>query len=379
MLDIFVPILLFVLILGVVIFVHELGHFLAAVRAGIFVEEFALGMGPKIFSFYGKKKSAHPRPDAEGDEYTMYSLRMLPIGGYCKMRGQDEDVPDDPEAMNNKSVFARICVIAGGSAMNFLVAFLLFFALVMLRGFPVAEVVGVRDSMPAYNAGLMVGDRITHIDGTRVSLYEDFMFMLDTSGGQELELRIRRDTGTYITNIAPVVGERGNYVIGIYRGWRLGLLDQVPADPDSPFVRVGAMEGLRTSADMIGFHMRTPFRLLARLASGQPMPEGGGVMGPIGIGGVITEVYQDAVGFGFVNMLLTMLMFTALLNAMLGVMNLLPIPALDGARLVFLFIEAIRRKPVAPEREAMVHVAGLVTLLVFAVFIAYRDIVRLIW
>ena len=378
MFDVIIPILIFVLILSIVIFVHELGHYIFAVRAGIFVEEFALGMGPKIFGFYGKKKSAYPKPEAEDGEYTLYSLRMFPIGGFCKMRGQDEDVPDDPEAMNNKPVFSRIKVIAGGSIMNFVLAFVLFFALVMLRGFPVAEVTALREDMPGYNAGLLVGDRITHINGTRVTLYEDFVFMLDTSGGQELDVRVRRGAQTYDFSITPVMGEQGNFLIGFRPGRRFGILQERFYDPDFPFYRVGVGEGLVTSAEMIGFHIRAPFRLLARFIAGQPLPEGGGVMGPIGIGGVITEIYQDVIVHGVLDTVLTMLFFTALLSAVLGVMNLLPIPALDGARLVFLFLEAIRKKPVAPEREAMVHFVGIVTLLLLAVFIAYRDIARLL-
>ena len=378
MFDILVPILIFILILSIVIFIHELGHFLFAVRAGIFVEEFALGMGPKLFGFYGKKKSSHPKPDAEGDEYTLYSLRMFPIGGFCKMRGQDEDVPDDPEAMNNKPIFSRIMVIAGGSIMNFVLAFLLFFTLVMLRGYPVAEVTLLREDMPGYHPGLMIGDRITHINGTRINLYEDFMFMLDTSGGQELEVRVRRQTEYLTFFITPVIGEEGNFVIGFRPGRRFGILQERFYDPDFPFYRVGVGEGLVTSAQMIGFHFRAPVRILARFVAGSPLPDGGGLMGPIGIGGIITEVYQEVIVHGLLDTVLTMLFFTALLSAILGVMNLLPIPALDGARLIFLFIEAIRRKPVAPEREAMVHFVGIVTLMLLAVFIAYRDIARLL-
>ena len=400
MLDIVVPIVLFVVILGAVIFVHELGHFFFARRAGIFVEEFALGMGPKLFSFHGKKRSLLPKsrapgppPDDEEDsesgageecgeqkpeigDLTLYSLRALPIGGFCRMRGQDEDVPDDPEAMNNKGVFARIMVIAGGSLMNFAAAFLLFFALTMLRGFPIAEVVSLNEEMPGYRAGLQVGDRITHINGASVRLYEDFVFMVGSAGGQEMEVRVARGAESVELRIAPAQSEDGRRLIGFSPNWRLGFLDEMPDEPDGFSSRVGLGEGLAVSADLVLFNIRAPFRLLAGLFGGRPMPEGGGVMGPIGIGGVVAEVYQDSVEFGFWHTFLQMLMFAALLNAMLGVMNLLPVPALDGARLVFLFIEAVRRKPVAPEREAMVHVAGLVALLVFAVFVAYRDIAR---
>ena len=433
MLNTIVPIVIFIVILGIVIFVHELGHYLAAVKAGIFVEEFALGMGPVLYSFHGKRKSLHGKPkkadknesdndsseidnkygmadenditdeygivdennitdesntideddtiDEDEGEYTLYSLRAFPLGGFCKMRGQDEDVPDDPEAMNNKSVLARIIVIAGGSFMNFLLAFILFFTLVMLRGFPVAEVWALAQDMPGYQAGLMVRDRITHINGTRVNLYEDFMFMMDVTGGQELNVRVNRGGQRYNFNITPVLGPNG-YLIGFAPGRRFGILHTRPENPEILpgilFQRVRVPEGMLTSAEMIIFHIRAPFRLLARFVAGQTMPEGGGVVGFIGIGGMVTEIYQEVIVYGILDTLLTMILFTALLSAMLGIMNLLPIPALDGARLIFLFIEGIRRKPVAPEKEAMVHFVGIVSLILLAVFVAYRDILRLL-
>ncbi|MCL1843175.1 MAG: M50 family metallopeptidase [Defluviitaleaceae bacterium] len=365
-----IPILIFILILSVVIFIHELGHYLAARHGGIFVEEFALGMGPKVLGFKGKKKSLD-------GETTLYSLRLFPIGGFCKMRGMDGDVPDDPEALNNKSIKARTLVMAGGSMMNFFLAFALFFLWVMLHGYHVAEVAGINTEMPGYRAGLRTGDRITHINGARIGLYEDFIFMLDASGGHELDVRVNRN-GERL-NFAITPERRGDsYFIGFNPGRRFGLLHERPADPSIPFQRVRVHEGLRNSAEMILFHVRAPFRLLARWAAGDPMPEDAGIMGPIGIGGLVTEMYQEIAPHGFLTTLMTMLFITALINAALGVMNLLPIPAMDGARLVFLAIEAVRRKPVPPEKEAMVHMVGLVAILMLAVFIAYRDIVRLI-
>ena len=373
-----IPILIFILILSVVIFIHELGHFFFARRCGIFVEEFAMGMGPKLLQFKGKKKSAVPSPDGdEEDEVTLYTLRLFPIGGFCKMRGQDDDVPDDPEALNNKPLLSRILVIAGGSLMNFVLAFILFFALVMLRGFPVAEVIHVVPNMPGYNAGLMDGDRITHINGTRVSLYEEFMYMLDTSGGQPLDVRIDRGGERVDLVIAPEPGAQG-YRIGFQPGRRFGILHSDPGDPDFNFQRVRVPEGFINAGETILFHIRAPFRLVARFVTRQPVPGDGGVVGIVGIGGIVTEVYQETIQHGILNTFLTMLSLTALLSAAIGIMNLMPIPALDGARLIFLVIEGIRRKPVPPEREAMVHMVGLVVLLLLFVFITYQDIMRLI-
>jgi len=372
-------IIIFILILSVVIFIHELGHFLAARRAGIFVEEFALGMGPKIIQLKGKKRSL-PKADGEEGDVTLYTLRILPIGGYCKMRGQDEDVPEDPEAMNNKSVKARLLVIAGGSLMNFLLAFVLFFLLIMLNGHTVAEVMHLQTGAPGYQAGLQVGDRITHINGARIGVFEDLHFMLDMSGGQELDVRVNRGGERVDLQITPMLNENDRYIIGFHGGRRHGLLDERPEDPATTFRRVTVTGGLVAASETILSHVRTPFRLLSRLISGQQMPEGGGLMGPIGIAEQVVELGHIAEEFqiGFLDQFLMILSLTALLNAALGVMNLLPIPALDGARLVFLVIEGIRRKPVPPEREAMVHLVGIVAILALAVFIAYRDIARLL-
>ncbi|MCL2217350.1 MAG: site-2 protease family protein [Defluviitaleaceae bacterium] len=372
-------IIIFILILSVVIFVHELGHFLAARRAGIFVEEFALGMGPKLIQFKGKKPSLAPRDEDEEPEVTLYTLRILPIGGYCKMRGQDEDVPEDPEAMNNKPVRARLLVIAGGSLMNFLLAFVLFFGLIMLRGHSVAEVVHLQQNAPGHLAGLQVGDRITHVNGARVGVFEDLLFLLDMSGGQELEVRVNRGGERINLQITPAFSD-GAWRIGFHAGRRFGLLHDQPADPNIVFQRVSLPGAVVASGETILSHIRTPFRLLARLFTGQQMPDGGGVMGPIGIGEQVVALGQQAeeYNFGFLENLLMILSLTALLNAALGIMNLLPIPALDGARLVFLVIEGIRRKPVPPEREAVVHLVGLVAILALAVFIAYRDIMRIV-
>ena len=374
-----VPILIFVFILSLVIFIHELGHFLAARKVGIFVEEFALGMGPKLIQLKGKKRSKYVHPDDTEGEVTLYTLRLFPIGGYCKMRDDNEDIKDDPEAMNNKSIKARILVVTGGSIMNFLLAFLLFFLLVMMRGYNIMDVRSLDPEKPGYHAGLQVGDRITHINGSRVSLHEDFMFMMEMNGGQEMEMRVDRNGQSVNLQVTPQwLPDQERFVIGFTHGRMFGLIHSRPDDPNFDFRRVQVPGGMLTAAEMIVFHIRAPFRMLARAVNGETMPEGAGFVGPIGLGGQVVEVYEEVVEFGFLSLFLTMLLFTALINAALGVMNLLPIPALDGARLVFLIVEGIRRKPVPQEKEAMVHFVGIVCLLALAAFIAYRDIVRLL-
>ncbi|MCL2199086.1 MAG: M50 family metallopeptidase [Defluviitaleaceae bacterium] len=374
--DTLIPVLIFILILGVVIFIHELGHFLAARRAGIFVEEFALGMGPILLSYQGRRKGEGTEEDEEG---TLYSLRAFPIGGFCRMRGMDDEANDDPGAMNNKPIPARLLVMAGGSIMNFLLAFVLFFMLVMLQGYNVLEVVSVNEGFPAYNAGLRAGDRITHINGTRVDMQEDMAVVINAARGRDIAVRVNRDGVRYDFSVTPDYVD-GRYLIGITRrgARQQGFLSDRPTDGDFRRIRVG--EGLVNAGEMIVFHIRAPFRLIAQLIAGDPLPEGGAVMGPIGIGAVVTEVYQISMEQerGILDMVLTMVFIAAFINAALGIMNLLPIPALDGARIIFLLIEAVRKKPVPPEKEAMVHMVGFVILIVLAIFIAYQDIARLL-
>jgi regulator of sigma E protease len=367
-----IPVLIFLLILGVVVFVHELGHFLAARRAGVFVEEFALGMGPKLFSFRGKT--------VRGDDATIFSLRLFPIGGFCKMRGQDDDLPEDDTSLSTKTVPQRMLVMAGGSIMNFLLAFLLFFGLTLLTGYRVAQVRGVPEGYPAYHAGLQPGDRITHINGNRVTLYENFLLQLEFSGGEPLNIRYVRDGQRNHVTLTPFEAAPGVWRIGFFHDTRFGLLDTLTDElREEGFRRAGVWGSVVTGSEMMLFNIRLPFTMLARWMNNQHMPAGAGIMGPIGMAGELTTVYQQVIyEHGILDTVLTMVFFTALLSAALGLFNLLPIPAMDGARLVFLLIEGIRRKPVPPERENVVHLVGFVLLITLTVFIAYRDIIRLI-
>jgi len=369
-----IPILIFILILGLVVFVHELGHFLMARRAGIFVEEFALGMGPKLLTFRGKKKSSSP---IEGQEdVTLYTLRMLPLGGFCKMRGMEDNIPDDPEAFNNKSVFDRILVIAGGAAMNFLLAIILFFILTFLVGYFTPIVSGVAEGRPAQQAGLQVGDRITHINGSRVSLWDNFLFVMEMSGGNPIDVRVNRNGERINLTMTPVLDPDGVYRIGMNPTFRAGSLTYAPGDE-----RATIWGNLGTSLDMISFHIRTPFRMLARFVTRQPLPEGAEVVSIVGIGAQVTEIYQATMAqerYAIRTTVLMMLSLAAIISAAIGTMNLLPIPALDGARLIFLIIEGIRRKPVSPEREGTVHMVGFIILLALIAVLVLRDIVRLI-
>jgi regulator of sigma E protease len=291
------------------------------------------------------------------------------------MREQDEnsDIIDD-RALNGKTIPQRMLVMAGGSMMNFLLAFVLFFILTLLTGYSVAEVRFLPENTPAHQAGLQIGDRITHINGARVSLFENFILQMEFSGGEPVDVRFRRGGERHNVTITPMQTASGAFRLGFVSDFRYGFLEE----PVEGFRRVGLWGSVTNSMEMMLFNIRLPFTMLARWITNQHMPAGAGVMGPIGMASEVTVLYQQVIKDGVMDMVLTMLFFTALLNAALGLFNFFPIPALDGARLVFLAIEGIRRKPVPPEREGMVHLIGFVLLISLAVFIAYRDIIKLL-
>lgn len=342
-----------------VVLAHEFGHFVAARRCGIYVEEFAIGMGPKLLATRG------------GEKKTVYSLRLIPIGGFCKMLGEDGESHDE-RAFNSKKISRRTLVMVAGAAMNFLLAFVIFLALVLLAGYPLPTVHSVIDGSPAAAAQLQNGDRITHINGARIRLYEDLLFALSYDGHQPMEVRLIRDNQSMTVTVTPFVDANGEYKIGFYPDSRLGLL----AESTDGYSRVGLTDSIATAFNRIIFYIKSTAVGLVRLITRQSGLAG--VAGPIGFFGVIDESYKTTIAQSVLSTVLTMLNLCALLSANLGVMNLLPLPALDGGRLIFLALEAIRRKPVSAEREGTVHFVGFVLLMILAVFIAYQDIIKMI-
>jgi len=328
-----------IVVFAFLIFFHELGHFSIAKLVDIKVHEFAIGMGPLL----GKFK--------KGD--TMYSLRALPICGYVKMEGEDEH-SDDERAFNKKSLPARIAVVVAGAVMNLILGFLIFIIITNMSGSVVKPVIDeLMEGMPAQKAGLQPGDRIIRIDNTRVHIQDDIVFYLMSTQDRPVEVTIERDGKRLAPiRITPEYSEESNsYLLG-YKA-KVEKLSFYNIIYNSFFKTIFYSKYVLFSlGDLI----------TGRLSINQ-------MSGPVGI---VKEIGTAAsIGIG------PLLMLAAIISINLGVFNLLPIPALDGSRILFLLIEGIRRKPINPEKEGLVHMIGFAMLILLMIFITFNDIARI--
>jgi regulator of sigma E protease len=337
-----------ILIFGFIVLVHEFGHFIFARKNGIFVEEFAIGMGPKLV---GKKL---------GD--TLFSIRALPFGGFCKMLGEDE-VVDSDNSYSSKSVWAKIQVVIGGPLFNMILAFLFAIIYLLLSGAVVTNTIEtVRENSPAQIANLQSGDQIVKINDKRIVAYPEIQIYINERKGKAIELTYKRDGELHETLITPEFVED-------YNTYQIGITPAV-LKMDNIF------NVLKYAFLEIVFWIRMVFYGLALIFTGAISANE--VTGPVGIVSVVSEGYRESVKAGLIYVVRTVSFFIVLLSANLGVMNLLPIPALDGGRLVFLVIEAIRRKPFNEEKEGTIHFVGYVLLMILMVVILFNDVRKLL-
>lgn len=345
----------FIVVLGVLVFIHEFGHYISAKLAGIRVEEFALGFGPKIIS------------KEQGE--TVYSIRAIPLGGFCKMTGEvppDEKMSDEEKEIyyeakekgrtfDQKSPWKRFAVIFNGPLMNFILTALIF--TIIYAGYGIAvdssdsNVIGdIVPGMPAAESGFKIGDKIIEIEGNSINKWSDLSGIINASANKSLEVKFERNGEVKKTNVTPRFDETVGYAmigispkliredVGIFKAIGLG------------FVRAGKLIWLT-------------FDAFARMITGRTSADIGG---PI----MIASMVGQAADIGFSSVLTLM----AMISVNLGILNLLPFPALDGGRLIFILIELIRGKPVNPEKENMVHVVGFIILMILMAFVIIRDI-----
>jgi regulator of sigma E protease len=341
-----------VLGLGVLIIFHEFGHFLIAKLSGVGVLTFSVGFGPKLWV---RKKGE-----------TEYALSAFPLGGYVKMVGEDPDEEvaqaDIERSFAHKGLLTRIAIVVAGPGFNLLLAVFLFMVVFLFYGVPVmsTRVGGVETGSPAERAGIRKGDRIVAIDGRSVKEWEELSSGIKGSQGKLLTLQIRRDSENITVTVQPNSKE-GRTIFGERKDdWMIGIGSQVSIEKGSP--------GLAVTRAFYQTYDYARITLLAfyKMLRGEVSPRNIG--GPILIAQMAGQQAQEGVG--------SFLAFIAVLSINLGVLNLLPIPVLDGGHLLFFLIEGVIRRPVAIRYREMAQQVGIFLLMLLMVYAFYNDIAR---
>ena len=344
-----------VAVLGVLIFVHELGHFLTAKLLGVKVEIFSLGFPPKLVS----------KQVGETD----YRISVVPLGGYVKLLGENPNDEVPPELMHrsflHRPLWQRAAVVLAGPAFNFLFAFLALFAVFATTGLPyVPTDVGriIQDS-PAERAGLKTGDLIVAVDGTPVKRWEELSSQIRQHGGQTLDLAVQRDGRELDIKVTPERRESENLFGQKIMAYQIGVAssERLVSEHVGPVQALG--EGMSYSLRIAALTLQSIYKLITREISVDTLG------GPIMIAQVAGK--QAEMGLSY------LINFMAVLSVNLTLLNLLPIPVLDGGHLLFLFLEAVRGKPLAVKHREMAQAVGMMLILTLMVFVFYHDIMRL--
>ncbi|MFA6307698.1 MAG: site-2 protease family protein [Patescibacteria group bacterium] len=348
--------IIFILILGLLILVHELGHFISAIKLGIDVEEFAIGFPPRIFSWTKKG--------------IKYSLNWIPMGGFVKIKGEQGEGLDDPRSFVNQPAWKKLIVVAAGVFMNFVLAFVLLSAVFMV-GFPQeitsdldnqnirdknVVILQIAKESPADKIGLEVGDKIIKVNNQTFENYEDVYAQLEMLRGENVELAVlKTDSKPMVYNLRhEPIGDSGELMLGI------GITETGIID----YGFFGSIkQGFVSTISMIGSIVKALYNLIADLITGKGLADGFG--GPIAVAVITGQVVK----LGFVNIVY----FAAILSINLGVINFFPFPALDGGRALFIAVQAIARKKMNEKVEAWIHNSGFIILIAILVAVTFRD------
>jgi regulator of sigma E protease len=338
--------------LGLLIVFHEFGHFLLAKLSGVGVLTFSVGFGPKLWV---KKKGE-----------TEYAISAFPLGGYVKMVGEDPDEEvqqaDIEKSFAHKSLLKRIAIVVAGPGFNLLLAVFLFMVVFTFYGVPVmsTQVSGVEKGSPAERAGIAKGDRILAIDGDAVKEWEELSKKIKGSGGRALNLQIRRGEETKNITVQPTQKEGRNIFGERKDDWIIGIGSQVSIEKGNPGLAV--VKAVYHTYDYAKLTLMAFYKMLL----GDVSPRNIG--GPILIAQMAGQQAQEGLG--------SFLAFLAVLSINLGVLNLLPVPVLDGGHLLFFLVEAVIRKPVAVKYREVAQQVGICLLALLMVYAFYNDIVR---
>lgn len=380
--------IIFILVLSLLVFVHELGHFYTARKLGVRADEFGFGFPPRAIGYYknslgkwkqvrGKKTfaeleasdDASVKPAPGG---TIYSLNWIPLGGFVKIKGENGGDTKDDDSFASKSVGKRAIILSAGVIMNVILAWVLFSFGYML-GLPQATgdlapgarvsearvaIVEVMKDSPAQEAGILEGDLIIRVNGQEVALESDVQDLIKGEAGQEIEMLVSSSGEEKTLALTPVENEAGDGVVGV-------------ALMAAGTVRYSIFTSIIEGAKLTSWMLKEIFvafgSLIGSIFTGEKI--GAAFAGPVGI----ANITGQAARLGFVYLL----QFTALLSLNLAVINILPFPALDGGRILFLLIEKLKGRPVKAEVEAVFHNIGFMLLMALVIFITYKDIVKL--
>lgn len=342
-----IGIILAVLVFGFLIFIHEFGHYIFARIFGVKINEFSMGMGPKVVSKISKKDGI------------VYSLRLFPVGGFVSMAGEDEE-SDDPAAFCNKPVWQRMIITAAGAVINIIAGIIAMAIIIMITGNLTGTTVKYfgefKSEAVVYNSteeqGLAVGDRITAIGDTKVHISNDMRYAIQMNGDKPVDVTVIRDGDT-------VVIEDVRFSSVVEQGLTFGL-----ADFGTAAEKLTPESVLRHTVWQSISMMRSIWDSLTGLVRGDYGVEM--MSGPVGIGTEMVKIAEESYT--------DFAMIAVLISINLGIMNLLPLPALDGGRLVFQLIELIIRRPVNRNVEGYIHFGGIVILMAFMLYITFKDI-----
>lgn len=340
-------IILAIIIFSVIIIFHELGHFFVAKKCDVKVNEFCLGLGPTLLHF------------SKGE--TTYSLKLLPFGGACMMEGEDEESTDG-RAFNNKPLLQRMAIVAAGPLFNFIMAYVLSVILIGAIGYDVPTLAGVMEGSPAEEQGIEAGDTIVALNHYRVHFYQEISIYTFFHPGEEVKVTYLRDGEEYTAMLTPEYNEEaGRYLFG-FQG-------------DYTRIRGNIPQTLAYGFYEMKYQIYSTFESLKMLVTGRLSVND--MSGPVGIVKTIGDVYDESADSGAFYIAMNMINIAILLSANLGVMNLLPIPALDGGRLLFFIVEGIRGKKLNEEIEGRIHFIGFALLMALMVVVMFNDVYKL--
>lgn len=373
-------ILLALLVFSLVVIFHEFGHFIVAKYNKVGVIEFSLGMGPRLISLVKSesgrkvlflKSSRFFEEHPEYDDNTVYSWKVLPFGGSCMMLGEEEAL-DSEKSFSKKSVYARMAIIFAGPFFNFILAFLLALILIGTVGYSSAAITRMEQNSPLVTAGVQQGDIIKEINGEKIVVSGEvgFYLALHPLDGSPVDMTLERNGEQFTKEVTPVSVKNKDGSQSYKLLFNYGARQ-----------KVGVWKSIGYAAYEVKYWISTVVKSLGQMITGHVSRKD--VSGPVGIVKIVGSSVDQSMkagqktGTGVQNAIFTLINLCIMLTANLGVMNLIPIPALDGGRLVFLIAEWIRRKPLPEKFENYTNTVGFMMLMALMVFILVNDVVNL--